>query len=95
MTVLFTKHALTRILDRNFKKSSVVEIVENPKSLFYDRQTQSFVAISSFQYGSKIKLISVFYHEDKGKNKIIHTFHPETQKEIQNRYLKGRYIRIK
>ncbi|MBP7967590.1 hypothetical protein KAZ66_04965 [Candidatus Woesebacteria bacterium] len=95
MSTLLTKHALARIRDRKFNKAIVVEIVDNPDYLFYDTKTKSFVAISSSEYGSQLRQISVFYHEDTRRNKIIRTFHPEDPKEIQNRIVKGRYIKVK
>lgn len=93
--VIFTKHAQARLKVRKMSRQMIVDIVKRPEESYIDLNTNSRVAIATKEYGGKRRKIGVFFHRADSGDKIVHTFHPETENEINNRLNKERYKKNK
>lgn len=89
--IRLSDHLKLRIRIRKISKSIPQKIIENAQEIYFDKETEYWIAVKEEKYAGKIRpMIAVF---EKGKSDIIIvTVYPSDKKEILAKIEKGRWL---
>ncbi|MEW6482265.1 MAG: DUF4258 domain-containing protein [bacterium] len=93
--MLFSKHALLKIEEREIGKSLIEKVIEKPDFLFYDIITKSMVAIGKVEMARTETYLVIPFVKEGEQIKVV-TIYPckNIEKEINKKEAK-RWIKIR
>lgn len=80
-----------RIKVRRISKIIPKKIVENAQKIFFDKETDYWIAVKEEKYAGRIRTMVAIFDKEDG-DIIIVTVYPSDKKEILARVEKGRWI---
>ncbi len=91
MTVRYSDHLKFRIKIRKINRLLPKRIVEEAKEVYFDRETEHFIAIRMGKYAGKVRPMVAVFDKTDGDIEII-TVYPTDEKEILSRIKSGRWF---
>lgn len=91
MRIRLSDHLKLRIQIRKIDKSLPKKIIENAQEIYFDRETNYWIAVKEEIYTGKIRPMTAVFDKENS-DIIIVTVYPSDKKEILSKVEKGRWI---
>ncbi len=91
-TIVYTEHLINRLKVRKIPKNYPIQTYKNPDEEYYDIIEKNHIRIKQLEYNKKSIKLMIAFQENQEQATII-TIHPIDQAQINNRIIKGRWIK--
>jgi len=89
--VVYTDHLVERIELRGIPYNLPKDVYQGREEVFFDTQTNHFVALSKKEYFGKLRTVVVPFDKFSDRIKLV-TIHPIEEKDKTQRIKSGRWI---